>query len=60
MIMQRSSRYAELDSMFQDIGECHSLSISKKVLHMLAYQTMLVWEARRCGSGGWATYNTAF
>ena len=32
----------------------------KKVPHKLAYQTMMVREARRCGSGGWAAYDTAF
>ena len=32
----------------------------KKVPHMLAYQTMVVREARRCGGGGWAAYDTAF
>ena len=32
----------------------------KKVPHKLAYQTMMVREAHRCGSGGWAAYDTAF
>lgn len=31
-----------------------------KVQSMLAYQTMLVREACRCGAGGWLAYDTAF
>ena len=32
----------------------------ERVSGMLAYQTTLVREARRCGGGGWAAYDMAF
>lgn len=32
----------------------------ERVPNMLAYQTTLVREARRCGGGGWLAYDTAF
>ena len=32
----------------------------KRVSHMLAYQTMLMRDARRCGGRGWLAYDMAF
>ena len=32
----------------------------EKTQQLLAYQTMVVWEARRCGGTGWQAYDTMF
>lgn len=32
----------------------------ERVSQMLAYQAMLVWEARQCGGGGWKQYDSTF
>lgn len=32
----------------------------EKVQQLLAYQTTVVWEARRCGGTGWQAYDTMF
>ena len=50
-------------SWIQCFGIYISVMASKfpeRVPHMLAYQTMLVREARRCGGRGWLAYDTAF
>ena len=50
-------------SWIQCFGIYVSVMASKfpgRVPNMLAYQTTLVREARRCGGGGWLAYNTAF
>lgn len=50
-------------SWIQSFGIYISVMASKypdRVPNMLAYQTMLVREARRCGGNGWLAYDTAF
>ena len=50
-------------SWIQCFGIYVSVMVSKfpgRVPNMLAYQTTLVREARRCGGGGWLAYGTAF
>ena len=50
-------------SWLQCFGIYISVTASKfpeRVPHMLAYQTTLVREARRCGGSGWLAYDTAF
>lgn len=50
-------------SWFQCFGVFASVVASKhpdKVLQLLAYQTTIVREARRCGGAGWQAYDTMF
>ena len=32
----------------------------ERVVHLLAYQTLIIREARRCGGRGWLSYDTIF
>ena len=60
---QHRREIPDILSWIQCFGTYVSVVASKfpeRVSRMLAYQTTLVREARRCGGGGWAAYDTAF
>ena len=53
----------DLPSWIQCFGVFTSVVCAKapeRVTQLLAYQTMLVREARRCGGGGWQAYDSMF
>ena len=60
---QQRREVSDILSWIQCFGIYVSVVASKfpeRVSRMLAYQTTLVREARRCGGGGWSAYDTAF
>ena len=53
----------DLLSWVQCFGTCVGVIASKypaRVQQLLAYQTLIVREARRCGGNGWQTYDSMF
>ena len=50
----------KLDTMFWSVYQCGCAGAPDKLTRLLAYQTMLTREARRCGGGCWQAYDAMF
>ncbi len=56
----RSSRSPQLGTVLWHISSVLVQKHPEMVRQLWAYQTMVVWEARRCGGNGWQAYDTMF
>ena len=63
MLITPFAVHPDLLSWVQCFGLYAVVMVSKypeRVVHLLAYQTLIIREARRCGGRGWLSYDTIF